>query len=122
RQVDARSLREADKGNVVIEGHLTGWVIEKADLKIYLNAPLEVRAKRIAERESISIDDATKQTQQRELSEKERFKKIYGFNLDSFINFDLVINTSIYDLHELLDVIINAILKSKPLKGVAVQR
>ncbi|MEM0121741.1 MAG: (d)CMP kinase, partial [Thermoprotei archaeon] len=52
RQVDARSLREADKGNVVIEGHLTGWVIEKADLKIYLNAPLEVRAKRIAERES----------------------------------------------------------------------
>jgi cytidylate kinase len=121
RQVDARSILEAEKGNVVIEGHLTGWVVRDADLKVYLNAPLDVRAKRIAERESINIDKAIKETVQRETSEKERFKKIYGFNLDLLSNFDLVINTSLYDLQDLLDVVISAILKSKPIKGVIVQ-
>lgn len=122
RQVDSRSILEAKKGNAVIEGHLTGWVVENADLKLYLNAPLEVRAKRIAQRESIPLDEAVKETLEREISEKERFKKIYGFNLDNLGSFDLVINTSAYELDDLLETVVFAVLKSKPLKGVAVQR
>lgn len=122
KEVDNRSLVEAKKGNAVIEGHLTGWVIRDADLKIYLNAPLEVRAKRIAQRESIPLDEAVRETMERETSEKERFRKIYGFNLDRLNDFDLVIDTSNYELEDLLEVVMCAISKSKQIKGVAVRR
>jgi len=122
RQVDDRSILEAKKGNAVIEGHLTGWIVENADLKIYLNAPLEVRASRIAQRESIPLGEAIKETLEREVIEKERFKKIYGLNLDQLSNFDIVINTSLYDLDDLIEIIIAAIMRSKPIKGVTVKR
>jgi cytidylate kinase len=122
RQVDLRSIAEATKGNVIIEGHLTGWIVQEADLKIYLNAPIEIRAKRIAERESVGLTQALNETLERELSEKDRFKKIYGLNLDSLNNFDLVVNTSIYELEDLLEMILHAILKSKPIKEVMAKR
>ncbi|MCL2156599.1 MAG: cytidylate kinase family protein, partial [Methanobrevibacter sp.] len=60
--------RQADlaKGseNLIVEGRLSAYFVE-ADLKIWMIAPLEVRAKRICYRESKSIELAIRETKLR---------------------------------------------------------
>src|SRR2546427_12886081 len=49
--VDERTMAEAEKGNVVVDGQLAGWVLkDRSDLRIYLTAPEDVRLERIARR------------------------------------------------------------------------
>ncbi|MEM1908427.1 MAG: cytidylate kinase family protein, partial [Thermofilaceae archaeon] len=76
REVDARALREAERGGVVVEGHLAAWLLrEHADLKIVLVAPLEVRVERVAKREAKSIVEVEKEVRTRELSNRARALK-----------------------------------------------
>ncbi|MEM3569073.1 MAG: AAA family ATPase, partial [Candidatus Jordarchaeales archaeon] len=83
RQIDERMISEAEKGNVVLDGRLTAWMAgDKADIKILLTAPLDIRVERIAKREGKSIEEALKETVIREESEKKRFMDIYGIDVD----------------------------------------
>jgi len=51
RFIDDETMKEAEKGNVVIDGQLAGWVLkENSDLRIFLTAPDDVRLARIAKR------------------------------------------------------------------------
>jgi cytidylate kinase len=118
REIDAMTISEARNGSVVLDGHLTGWVAEQADFKIYLNAPLEVRAQRVSKRESISIDSALLETRFRELSEKNRYKRIYGYDLEQLKGFDLVLNTASWSLEDLLGIVTTATLNAQAIKGV----
>ncbi|MCL5788482.1 MAG: AAA family ATPase [Candidatus Marsarchaeota archaeon] len=117
KEVDAMSIEEARRGNVVLDGHLTGWVVNEADIKIYLHASLEVRAHRIAEREKIKIDSALLETRIRELSEKERYRRIYGFDVDQLKHFDLVVNTELWGLDSLLEFVTRGVKLSIPMGG-----
>ena len=93
--VDEESKKIALKGNVVIDGHLAAWVLKNiADIKILLKAPLEVRARRIAERDNISFDAALKDAKFREESNRKRCKDIYGLDMDDWSFFDIIIDTS----------------------------
>jgi len=95
KYVDSRSIEEAKKGNVVIEGHLTAWILKDiADVKIFLKASLEERAKRVSQRDKIPIDKALEEISFREKSNKERFKKIYNIDVNDLSIFDLVIDTT----------------------------
>lgn len=97
--IDERSKKEAEKGSVIIDGSLAGWMAKSyADIKIYLNSPVDVRIKRIAERDGISYRQAERATLFREKAEKKRFKKFYGINLDDTSIYDYVINTSLIPL------------------------
>ena len=92
--VDERAVREAEKGNVVLEGHLTAWIVKDlADVKILLVAPFEVRVQRVAEREGIGLEEALKDVTQRDESNKLRAKKYYGIELSDWSIFDIIINT-----------------------------
>src|SRR5438094_2600056 len=49
RLVDERTMMEAERGDVVVDGQLAGWVLKEiSDLRILLTAPLVVRLERIA--------------------------------------------------------------------------
>jgi len=104
--VDNISIEEANKGNVVIEGHLSCWILKDiADLKIYLNAPLEERIRRLMERDKKSYDEVKEEILNREKSNKLRFKLIYGINIEDFSNIDLMINTSILSKEEIFEIL-----------------
>jgi len=93
--VDFKALEEAKRGNVVIEGHLAGWILrDVADIKIFFTAPLEVRAVRVAARDGIPYEEALKEIRFREESNKLRAKIVYGFDLDDLSTFDVVFNTN----------------------------
>jgi len=95
-RIDRMVLEEARRGNVVIEAHLGGWVAAPyADVNVYLTAPLEERAKRIARRDGISYEEALEEILSREEVQWIRFRKLYGFDVASLEIFDLVVNTAL---------------------------
>jgi len=97
RLVDERTRREARRGGVVIDGALSGWIVDHADLKVFLTAPLEARIRRIAARDGITVDEAKEATLLREEIERERFKRYYGIDLSDLSIYDLVLNTDLFD-------------------------
>ena len=95
RAVDGRALEEAKKGDVVVEGHLAGWVLQDvADLRIFFTAPLEVRAMRVAARDGVPYEKALRELKLREESNKLRARLLYGFDLDDLSGFDVIFNTN----------------------------
>ena len=95
RQIDERQAEEAMKReNVIVEGRLSGFFVPDADLKIWLKAPVEVRAARIAGREKIAYEEALSAMNNRERSENRRYEQYYGINLNELSIYDLVIDSS----------------------------
>lgn len=95
KAVDFKALEEAKKGDIVIEGHLAGWILcDLADIKIFFTAPLEVRAMRVAARDGVTYEEALREIRFREESNKIRARKVYGFDLDDLSTFDVIFNTN----------------------------
>ncbi|MFB6105172.1 MAG: (d)CMP kinase [Halobacteriaceae archaeon] len=111
RDLDRR-LREIarDRDDVVLESRLSGWMAgEYADLKIWLDAALEVRAQRIADREDIDVETARTRTREREASETDRYRAYYGIDYDDRSIYDLAVNTGRWDVPAVLDIVVTAI-------------
>lgn len=108
--VDSKIKETAEKGSVVIDGLLSAWMAkDKADIKIYLFAPDDVRFKRIALREKISYEEAKRLTLEREKAEKERYKKFYGLDIDNLTVYDIVFNTDLLPLNSNIKILTNVI-------------
>lgn len=104
--VDKRARKLAEEGNIVIEGHLAAWVLQDiADILILLKAPLEVRAKRLAERDGKTVDKALEEIKLREESNRRRCLKYYGKNMDDWTIFDIIIDTSKLDINQIFNVL-----------------
>jgi cytidylate kinase len=89
-EMDRRSLEFAMKGKVVLDGRLTGWVAgDWADVRIFYVCPLNVRAKRVVNRDNVTIEEAKINLQKRDDQDHEKYQKVYG--IDSF-------DRSIYNL------------------------
>lgn len=107
--VDERTIAEAARGNVVIDGQLTGLILkDKSDLRIYLTAPRQVRLERIARRDKVDLKDAETQTRQRESIQRERYLKHYGFHVRSLSIYHLVLDTSLGSIEDTANVLIAA--------------
>ena len=104
------------KRELVIESHIAGWLFHSyADLNVYLTASLITRAKRIANRDGISFNDALEQIIKREESHRERFLKYYGIDLYDLSVFDLTINTEYLSPSSVANVILEY-LKGKQIQ------
>ncbi|RKX82306.1 MAG: cytidylate kinase [Spirochaetes bacterium] len=92
-KLDKRQVQMASGGNCVLGSRLAIWLLEDADLKVYLDAPVEVRALRIAKREKTPYEETLKKTINRDRRDRERYLKLYGIDIDDFNFADLIINT-----------------------------
>lgn len=107
--VDEKTIAEAAKGSVVIDGQLTGWILkDKSDLRIYLTAPKQIRLERIARRDKVDLKDAESQTKQRESIQRERYLKHYGFHVRDLSIYHLVLDTSLGSIEDTANVLIAA--------------
>ncbi len=96
------------RDNVVVEGRLSGWMVN-ADLKVWLFASEDIRVERIARREKKNIEDAKRETRERERIEKRRYEKYYGIDIDDWTIYHLVINSGYFTPEEIVEIIIKAI-------------
>lgn len=96
RDRDKLQIEIAKKGNVVICSKLGIHFLKNiTSYKIWLDVPLKVRAKRVAERDNISIEQAEKEILEREKIERKEWKKMYGFDYFKQKNdADLVLDSS----------------------------
>ncbi|MBS7637800.1 AAA family ATPase [Candidatus Bathyarchaeota archaeon] len=95
--IDEMTKEEAKRGGVVIDGALSAWMAENADIKILLTSPLEARVERIAARDGLTLEEARRRTLEREEMERNRFKRYYGIDITDTSVYDIVINTQLFD-------------------------
>ena len=96
RALDRRQRTIAEeREDVVLESRLAGWMAaEHADIKIWLDAPIEVRARRIADREDKPTDLAREETEARAESEARRYREYYGIDFSDRSIYDLALSTA----------------------------
>jgi len=111
RDLDRR-LRDiaAERDDVVLESRLAGWMAgDYADIKLWLTAPLSVRADRIAQRENKPFEQARTETEERSQSEAQRYNEYYDIEFDDLSIYDLAINTARWDPSGTLSVALHAV-------------
>jgi len=117
RLVDERTMMEAERGDVVVDGQLAGWVLKEiSDLRILLTAPLVVRLERIAARDHISLEEARRQTLHREAVQAERYRKHYGFTVDDWSIYHLILDTSFGSIEDTAKILLAAAVTAKNAK------
>lgn len=107
--VDERTIAEAEKGAVVVDGQLAGWILkDKTDLRIYLTAPEDVRLERIAKRDKVTLQEARVQTEQRESVQRQRYSRHYGFQVEDRSIYNLVLDTSLGSIEDTAKILLSA--------------
>lgn len=116
KEIEKRALQEARKGNIIIQSRVLAFLEDTKNLPsvvtIYIDAPPEVRAGRIAKREGITAEEARKNFEYREANNKERYHDIYGLDTSDRSVYDLVIDNSALSPQETLDAILSHIQES----------
>jgi len=107
REIDSRQTALArEGGGCVLGSRLAIWMLDEADLKVYLDATALVRAQRIVKREGGSIEDVASFTAERDRQDHGRYLRIYNIDTDNYSFADLIIDTGRLTPQEITDVII----------------
>lgn len=110
RAIDRRLRTIAEKWGstnkaFVLESRLAGWLAgNRADLRIWLDAPEEVRLERTQDR-----DERGAEMQVREVIESQRYESYYGIDLSDRAIYDLVVNTARWSPEGTLKVVLTAV-------------
>ncbi len=109
RKLDEAQKKIAkEKDNIILEGRLSGFLVD-ADLKVWLKAPLEIRAKRIAERENKPVSSAMKETSEREECERMRYLNYYNIDIRDLSVYDIVIDSTKLSPEEISKIVEKAV-------------
>jgi len=111
RDLDRRLRTTArERDDLVLESRLAGWMAaEYADLRVWLDAPLDVRVTRIADREDKPAEQAREETVARADSEALRYEEYYGIDIEDLSIYDLVVNTARWGPDGVVDIVRHAI-------------
>lgn len=98
--VDRRQVDMANAHPSVLASRLAIWVWKEARLKVYLDAPLEVRARRIFQREKergvfTTFDQALAHTRTRDDLDHRRYQALYAIDNDDWSFADLVVDATL---------------------------
>lgn len=109
QELDRRQMARAAQGGIVLEGRLAGHMVTREGLDaltVWLDAPIEVRVARVAGREEVSLEEATRLSREREDDERGRYLDIYGLDLYDTSVYDLVIDSGTLSPAEILEAIL----------------
>lgn len=104
-RVDRNQVVMAREEPSVLGSRLAIWMLEEADLKVFLTASPETRAGRIRQREGGSLADQLAATTKRDRRDHQRYKRLYNIDTDDFSLADLVINTDRLEANQVADII-----------------
>jgi len=109
KEVDRRQLELARAGGgCVLGSRLAIWMLEEADLKVYLRASANTRAARILNREGETIESAASFTAERDHQDHDRYLRIYNLDNDDYEFADLIIDTDNLKPEEIANIIVEA--------------
>lgn len=112
RKFDALLKEEALKGDCIVTTWLGAWILD-ADLRVYISAPLEVRAERTAKRDGMGISEAMKHVKERDEENRMRYLKVYGIDIYDISKFDLKLDSGKNRPEELAEKVMERIKRKK---------
>ena len=105
RQVDNQLLRYAQEGNVVLDSWTMPWLSEKG-FKIWLEVSPQERAKRLAQRDGVSVQEAAEMIRKKDGKTKQIYRKLYDFRLgEDYSPFDVVLDSELLTSEEVFDTL-----------------
>ena len=110
KEIDKRqALKAKEAENLIIEGRLSAFFVDNADLKICLVTPFDVRSKRISDRENKSVEVAKNEIIVREKSEALRYMEIHNIDISNMDVYDIIINTGTFNPEKVSEIIIQTL-------------
>lgn len=124
-EVDRRTLRKGLEKDCVIESRIAGRVLgDRADLKIYITAEIEERArrslkdlqegKRKDEKEAESLEESREKVEKRDEDNRRRYMDYYGIDTRNLEIYDVVIDNTEMSVEEQRDEIKNILEEKLP--------
>lgn len=116
RELDRRMKRILNSGNVVVTAWTMPWIYEGDKcIKIWLKAPQEIRAKRMAKRDKIAFDKALRCVKERDDNNKMLFLGLYNIQLGFDLTpFDFVLDTRKLSAKDVELIVLHILEKLKP--------
>jgi CMP/dCMP kinase len=93
--IDRKQVEFAREGGCVLGSRLAIWLLRDSAFTVYLRAPLEVRAGRIARRDGKETAVALAETQARDQRDHDRYRRLYGYDVDTFDFAALVVDADV---------------------------
>ncbi len=109
--VDNHQVELAKAEPCVLGSRLAIWMLKEADLKVYLFASDETRAKRILNREGGDLQKIKDFTAMRDSEDTRRYKKIYDIDNNDYSFSDLIIDTANYNPEQIVGLIVAELKK-----------
>jgi len=105
KQVDAELLKWATRGNVVLDSWTMPW-LSKIGFKIWLEVSADERARRLTQRDGISLEKARQVVEEKDDITRQIYEHLYGFNLgEDYSPFDLILDSELLSANEVFDVL-----------------
>ncbi len=95
--LDDRQIFLIKRGNLVMEGRLSGWLAQRhrvPALKVWVVCDEAERLRRIVDRDGGDLQAQADLTWAREQSEADRYRRYYGVDLKDHSFYDLVLNST----------------------------
>ena len=110
KEIDKRQAEKAKSAeNLIVEGRLSAFFVDNADLRICLMTPFDVRSKRIAQREDKTVELAKEEIITREKSEALRYMEIHNIDISNMDIYDIIINTGTFNPENVSEIIIQTL-------------
>ncbi|MEE3489460.1 (d)CMP kinase [uncultured Methanobrevibacter sp.] len=110
KEIDKRQAQKASEAeNLIVEGRLSAFFVDNADLRVWLVTPFDVRSKRIAEREDKTVEVAKEEIITREESEALRYMEIHNIDISNMDIYDIIINTDTFNPENVSEIIIQTL-------------
>ena len=107
KMVDQKQIELASAGSCVLGSRLAIWLLKQADLRVYLKASIDVRAKRIQKREGGDIEKIKADTDLRDMEDTRRYKELYGIDNTKYEKADIVIDTDNLEPEKIVEKILD---------------
>ncbi|MEE1213290.1 MAG: AAA family ATPase [Treponema sp.] len=104
--VDNHQVELARAESCVLGSRLAIWMLKEADLKVYLYASDDTRAKRILNREGGDLQEIKDFTAMRDSEDSRRYLKLYQIDNNKYDFCDLIIDTANYDPEQIVSIIL----------------
>jgi len=126
RELDRRQVELARESDIIIEGRLAGYMAHHHGVeayKIWLHATPEIRAERVAGRESKTTERVLAENTRREDGERLRYMEIYDYDIRDTSFYDIDIDSGRYLPTPIRDLIVEDLISrgiaNIPSKGVS---
>jgi len=104
-RVDRTQVEMARRRPSVLGSRLAIWMLEEADLKVFLSGSSDIRAGRIHEREGGDYGKVLESTLERDRRDHKRYQRLYGIDNWDSSTADLVVNTNRLDENQVTDIV-----------------